>query len=146
MCRRKRHFQVHSDHKPKFNYVVTQGQDSGGKDDNQNPSNPKDNENGTNPGDKPSGDKPSRNTSSEKSSSEDTISRTGANASSPVNVTGGPSTTRSDGKSPAAGSWAKDGKGWKFNYTSDRTSAWVGNMLPGMEFPVGIILTKKAIC
>ncbi|WP_349948649.1 leucine-rich repeat protein [Lacrimispora sp. BS-2] len=108
---------------PKFNYVVTQGQDSGGKDDNQNPSNPKDNENGTNPGDTPSGNMPSKNTSSEKSSSEDIISRTGANASLPVNVTGGPSTTRSDGKSPAAGSWAMDGKGWKFNYTADRTSA-----------------------
>ena len=108
---------------PKFNYVVTQGQDSGGKDENQNPSIPKDNENGTNPGDTPSGNMPSRNTTSEKSSSEDTVSRTGANASSPVNVTGGPSTTRSDGKSPATGSWAMDGKGWKFNYTADRTSA-----------------------
>jgi len=108
---------------PKFNYIVTQGQDSGGKDENQNPTNPKDNENGTNPGDTPSGNTPSGNTTSESSSSKDTVSRTGANASSPVDVTGGPSTTHSDGKTPAAGTWAKDGKGWKFNYTTDRTSA-----------------------
>ena len=108
---------------PKFNYIVTQGQDSGGKDENQNPSNPKDNENGTNPGDTPSGNTPSGNTTSESSSSKDMVSRTGTSVSSPVNVTGEPSTTRSDGKTPAAGSWTKEGKGWKFNYTSDRTSA-----------------------
>ena len=122
---------------PKFTYVLTQS---------PNPGN-----NGTDSGNTPARNTPSENTpagntSSGNSSSESSSyeSRTvqnavSANAGNPVNVTGGPSTTRSDGKEPAPGSWTKAEKGWRFNYRNDRANAlgWeyvIWNGVPGWYY------------